>query len=97
MRSSTTPSGGASVPQGHLLFGAPLRLRGRLGVFRRREGHLLAAHLGPSLRPRVVLLPSSLYETLPHSEVRRPWALFQSGPLSLRYCVRRLSFGPLCS
>ena len=56
--STTTPSG-ASVPQGHLLFGAPLRLRGRLGVFRRREGHLLAAHLGPSLRPRLVLRLSS--------------------------------------
>ena len=39
-------------------FSTPLRLRGRLGVFRRREGFLLAAHLGPSLRPRVVLRSS---------------------------------------
>ena len=30
----------------------------------------------------------SLYEAFPHSEVRRLWALFQSGPLSLLYCVR---------
>ena len=28
-------------------------------MFRRREGYLLAAHLGPSLRLRVVLRPSS--------------------------------------
>ena len=28
-------------------------------MFRRREGHLLAAHLGPSLRPRFVLRFSS--------------------------------------
>ena len=37
------------------VHGTPLRLRGRAGVFRRREGHLLAAHLGPSLRRRLVL------------------------------------------
>ena len=41
-----------------LHFSTPLRLRVRLGVFRRREGFLLAAHLGPSLLPRVVLRPS---------------------------------------
>ena len=92
--STTTPSG-ASVPQGHLLFGAPLRLRGRLGVFRRREGHLLAAHLGPSLRPRLVLRFSSFTEAFPHSEVRRLWALFWSGPLSLLLWVCVLFCGPL--
>ena len=39
----------------------------------------------------LVLHPSSLYETLPHSEVRRLWALFQSGPLSLLRWVCVLS------
>ena len=51
-------------------------------MFRRREGFLLAAHLG---------------EAFPHSEVRRLWALFQSGPLSLLSWVRGLSCGPLCA
>ena len=51
--------GGRQCHKGISLFGTPLRLRGRLGVFRRREGHLLAALLGPSLRHRLVLRFSS--------------------------------------
>ena len=39
----------------------------------------------------------SLYEAFPHSEVRRLWALFQSGPLSLLSWVRGLSCGSLCA
>ena len=54
-----------------LHFSTPLRLRGRTGVFRRREGCLLA---GPSRTPPSSCsscLPFLLYEASPHAEVRR--------------------------
>ena len=68
-------------------FGTPLRLRGRAGVFRRREGDLLAAHLG---RFPSSIVSSSLgffYEAFPHSEVRRLWTILWCSPLSLLVCV----------
>ena len=46
--------GGVSATRAFALW-CSTSASGRLGVFRRREGHLLAAHLGPSLRPRLVL------------------------------------------
>ena len=77
------------MPQGHLLFGAPLRLRGRLGVFRRREGHLLAAHLGPSLRPRVVLHPSFFTRRflIPRCVARGPFSRVVHSPFVIVYDV----------
>ena len=66
-------------------------------MFRRREGHLLAAHLGafPSSSASSSLL--FFYEAFPHSEVRRLWALLWSGPLSLLHWVCVLFCGPLCA
>ena len=80
-----------------LHFSTPLRLRGRIGVFRRREGCLLA---GPSRTP-----PSScssclaflFYEASPHAEVRRLRIHAPVGLLSLHRLLRHPSCARLCA
>ena len=89
--------GGVCANECSLHFGTPLRLRGRAGVFRRREGYLLAS---PSRTP-----PSScssclgflLYEAPPHAEVRRLRIHAPVGLLSLQRLLRHPSCARLCA
>ena len=64
-------------------------------MFRRREGHLLAAH--PRAFPSSSASSSLLFllRGVPHSEVRRLWSLLRGGPLSLLLWVCVLFCGPL--
>ena len=61
----------------------PLRLRGRTGVFRRREGYLLATLLRVSPSASSSCSVGHVYEAYPHAEVRRLRILLRKGPLSL--------------
>ena len=72
-----------------LHFSTPLRLRGRTGVFRRRQGYLLAAHLGPSLRPRVVPRPSFFTRRylIPRCVARGPFSRVVHSPFVIVYDV----------
>ena len=56
-------------------------------MFRRREGHLLAAHLGRFPSTSVSSSLGFFHEAFPHSEVRCLWTILWCGPLSLLHCV----------
>ena len=69
--------GGVKAPSISVL-GSPLRPRGRLGVFRRREGPSSRPVSGHPLLARLAVLCSS-YEATPHAEVGRQRTHFSPG------------------